>query len=126
MWNNFSKFLTTLRLVKIFFIPTTIVTIVFSNVNVLTLFFKTITFTLQDILTFSKTTKVQEEESYYQHNILFLCRSTISVPPPINCIIPDDAIDRRKLGFQFFFWKQQFKASLEQQFCHNILFHFAQ
>ena len=29
-------------------------------------------------------------------------------------LIPDDAVDRRKLGFQILLLKQQFKASLEQ------------
>ena len=29
-------------------------------------------------------------------------------------LIPDDAVDRRKLGFQFLVFKQQCKASIEQ------------
>ena len=29
-------------------------------------------------------------------------------------LIPDDAVDRRKLGFWILLFKQQFKASLEQ------------
>ena len=29
-------------------------------------------------------------------------------------LIPDDAVDRRELGFQILLFKQQFKASLEQ------------
>ena len=29
-------------------------------------------------------------------------------------LIPDDTVDRRKLGFWIFLFKQQFKASLEQ------------
>ena len=29
-------------------------------------------------------------------------------------LIPDDAVDRRKLGFKFLLFKQQFKASIEQ------------
>lgn len=44
------------------------------------------------------------------------------VPLPINSIIPDDAIEWRKLGFQFF---KQFKALLEHHFFYNNLLNFA-
>ena len=38
----------------------------------------------------------------------------------MNIIIPADGVERRKLGFQFYFLEQQFKASLEQYFYfHN-------
>ena len=37
-------------------------------------------------------------------------------------LIPDDAVDRRKLGFKFLLFEQQFKASLEQ-FYHFYRFH---
>ena len=36
-----------------------------------------------------------------------------------NNIIPDDAVDRRKLEFQILLFKQQLKASLEQFYLFN-------
>ena len=36
------------------------------------------------------------------------------IAPAEYFLIPDDAVDRRKLGFQLLLFKQQFKASLEQ------------
>ena len=39
----------------------------------------------------------------------------------ILILIPDDAVDRRKLGFYFLLFKQQFKASLEQFYLFLIM-----
>ena len=36
-------------------------------------------------------------------------------------LIPDDAVDRRKLGFQILLFKQQFKPSLEQFYIFLIM-----
>ena len=41
----------------------------------------------------------------------FLC---IYIARAEYCLIPDDAVDRRKLGFWILLFKQQFKVLLEQ------------
>ena len=53
-----------------------------------------------------------------RHDIFYTFHPTLSLLIYIAraeyFLIPDDTVDRRKLGFWIFLFKQQFKASLEQ------------
>ena len=52
--------------------------------------------------------RVSDGSSYRQSTVaVYIARAEYS-------LIPDDAVDQRKLGFYILLFKQQFKASLEQ------------
>ena len=56
--------------------------------------------------------------SFTHFTLHFLC---IYIARAEHFLIPDDAVDRRKLGFQFLLFKQQFKDVRANCFCASLL-----